>query len=92
MPLRELRFLADDDREEVTRRIAARVGRLEGVLRAGRDAGILRVPDVGFLATALLSMVEGVANWARDSGLPEERIERMTQHMIRRMLPRVSKQ
>lgn len=44
LPQRELQFLAEADRDEAKRRVEARIGRLEEVLRAGRDAGILRVP------------------------------------------------
>lgn len=88
LPERDLQFLSADDQEQVSSRIAARRSRLEGLLRDGRDAGILKFPDAGIMATAVLSTVEGVGRWAPTSDLSEERIERITLNLVRRLMSR----
>ena len=64
----ELRNLTPDNHAA----IAALRGRYEtalaDILRAGAEAGVMRVADARLAAMALIAMLTGVTNWYREGG------------------------
>lgn len=91
LPQREIAALAPEAQAAVGARLVARRRTLETILQDGRDADLFHVPDAGLLVTAILSVIDGVADWAQGSDLPRERIERMCLNIVRRVVPRVGK-
>lgn len=64
----ELRSLAPADYRRVVALRRRYEDILTGVLNAGIDAGVFRVPDARIATFAVLAMLTGVGSWFRESG------------------------
>jgi hypothetical protein len=83
----ELRSLSP---EQYTRVIAMRKTyeqHLRAILNQGKKRGLWSIENVGVTAKALLALLTGVSVWYRpDGGLSQERLIRLYQLMVERML------
>ncbi|QYK40880.1 MAG: TetR family transcriptional regulator [Paracoccaceae bacterium] len=64
----ELRSLTPENFAPIEAARRAYEDRLEAILRDGRAAGVLAVPDTKLAAMALISMLTGVTQWYREGG------------------------
>ena len=64
----ELRNLSDDNFAAIEALRREYEGKLEGILRAGQDEGVINTPDIRLTTMALIAMLTGVNTWYRDGG------------------------
>lgn len=64
----ELRNLTSENFSIIKRLRRQYEDRLEAILRNGRDAGFLKMPDTKLATMALIAMLTGVNTWYREGG------------------------
>ncbi|WP_411838926.1 TetR/AcrR family transcriptional regulator [Paracoccus sp. ME4] len=64
----ELRNLTPENFDRIARLRGAYEGLLEGILRAGIAAGVMRIEDPKLTTLALIAMLTGVTDWYREGG------------------------
>lgn len=87
----ELRSLSAEQYERVTAMRKEYEQYLKGILNQGKKEGLWTIENPSVSAKALLSLLTGVSNWYReDGGLTQERLIRLYQQMVERMLRKVT--
>ncbi len=64
----ELRNLTPENHAEIAGQRRRYEDALECILKAGREAGVMRIGDTRLATLALIGMLTGVTNWYRDGG------------------------
>ncbi|WP_353642092.1 TetR/AcrR family transcriptional regulator [Mesorhizobium sp. WSM2239] len=83
----ELRSLSKDNLSHILRLRAAYEKELRHILRAGAEAGLFTVDDVGMTAMAIIQMITGVIVWFRpDERLSVEEVAETYLSMTRRLV------
>ncbi|UUZ77735.1 TetR/AcrR family transcriptional regulator [Polaromonas sp. P1(28)-13] len=86
----ELRSLSEEQYARVTAMRKEYELHLRGILSQGKKDGLWFIENTAVTAKALLSLLTGVSNWYReDGGLTQERLIRLYQLMVERMLQKV---
>lgn len=80
----ELRNLTPDNFAAIEALRRQYEGKLEAILQAGQDEGVITLSDIRLTAMALIAMLTGVSSWYRDDGrLSREAVGDIYWNMVR---------
>lgn len=82
----ELRNLSNANRTVVAEKRARYDSALVALLEKGSAAKLFAVPDADLAARAVFALLDGVADWAADSGMAPDRVARISWNMVRRAI------